>query len=119
MGGIAGALPLTLTGCLPPTDVARELQRADLFVSASRNESFGMAVAEATACGAPVLAFDAGEIRSFAAPSSRLLPTTTTDAAFTGQLVQALADRRASTSRPNLGTWDTAADQFVRACAMP
>lgn len=37
-------------------DVAPLLSALDVFVSASRNESFGLAIVEAMACGAPVVA---------------------------------------------------------------
>jgi glycosyltransferase involved in cell wall biosynthesis len=50
-------------GVVAPAEVAAELQAADLCVSWSRSESFGMAVAEAVACGTPVLAFSTGRSR--------------------------------------------------------
>jgi glycosyltransferase involved in cell wall biosynthesis len=49
-------------GTLPPPRVARELARANLFLSASRMESFGMALAEARVAGVPILACEAGNV---------------------------------------------------------
>ncbi|HEX4494693.1 MAG TPA: glycosyltransferase family 4 protein [Thermoanaerobaculia bacterium] len=42
-------------GALPQPALAAELRRADLLVLPSRNDSYGMVVAEALACGLPVL----------------------------------------------------------------
>ena len=47
---------ITLLGPLAPPALAQAYQTADLFVSASRLEGFGMAAAEATAHGLPVVA---------------------------------------------------------------
>jgi glycosyltransferase involved in cell wall biosynthesis len=46
------------TGPLDQRGLAAELQRADCLVLPSRNDSFGMVVAEALACGTPVLVSD-------------------------------------------------------------
>lgn len=45
-----------LPGRLSEEEVARLLASLDLFVSASRSESFGVAMVEAMACGVPVVA---------------------------------------------------------------
>ncbi len=45
-------------GSLPQAELARELHRADLLVLPSRNDSYGMVVAEALATGTPVLVSD-------------------------------------------------------------
>ena len=55
------ALPTCMT-VLPPTNDVRELaayyRRADVLLQLSREESFGKVVAEALACGTPVIAYD-------------------------------------------------------------
>ena len=53
---------LVFTGCLPSEGVANELSKADLFVSASVFESYGMAIAEAAATGTPVASYRVGEV---------------------------------------------------------
>jgi glycosyltransferase involved in cell wall biosynthesis len=47
-------------GAVPHADVPAWLQRLDVYVAASRHESFGVAVVEAMACGVPVVVSDAG-----------------------------------------------------------
>ena len=44
-------------------EIAQVYQASDLFVSPSAMETFGMALAEAQACGTPVVAFDVGGVR--------------------------------------------------------
>ncbi|HZN37408.1 MAG TPA: glycosyltransferase [Planctomycetota bacterium] len=120
----AKSVPLQVRCGLSPVGVASELQHADLFVSASRRESFGMAVAEAAACAVPVLAFDTGEISSFVQDGRNgwLLPPDATDAEFAARLAQVLTDpvrltaARSDSMRPPLQTWESVARSFARAC---
>lgn len=53
---LTGAPPeIEFLGPLPQGELARGLESADLLLLPSRNESYGMVVAEALACGLPVL----------------------------------------------------------------
>jgi glycosyltransferase involved in cell wall biosynthesis len=51
---------VTFTGALSPSSVVTLLSTSNLLVSASRMESFGMAIAEARTLGVPVLARTGG-----------------------------------------------------------
>lgn len=121
----AGAFPLRFHGVLEPAQVAAHLHSMDLLVSASRQESFGMAVAEGVACGVPVVAFAAGEIASFVTNGRNgwLLPPTASDGEFAAELhsllraPERLLSARACAQRPSIGSWDDAANAFIRACA--
>lgn len=48
------------TGALSPENVSIAMQKADLFVSASLFETFGVSIIEAMACGLPVVATKCG-----------------------------------------------------------
>lgn len=113
-----------LHGVCTPEEVAAQLHRAQLYVSASRDESFGMAVAEAVACGVPVLAFATGEIPTFVQHGRNgwLVPSPADDDTFAAQLRAVLADAagllraRAATAAPSFASWDEVTDRFVAAC---
>lgn len=120
----ASPATVRLAGVRTPIEVAAELGAADLFVSASRSESFGMAVAEAAACGVPVLAFATGEIGTFVLDGANgwLVPADASDQVFAARLQALLAEpaalraARAAARRPPLGDWDEATRRFVAAC---
>jgi glycosyltransferase involved in cell wall biosynthesis len=122
-----GGLQLELPGVVTAAEVAENLRRTDLFVSASRSESFGMAVAEAVACAVPVLAFAAGEVGSFLrdGENGRLLPAGTPFPVFAGVLHRLLLDaterRRLCRPdlRPRLDGWDGVAREFAAAVERP
>lgn len=113
-------------GVVPPAGVAASLHDSDLCVSWSRSESFGMAVAEAVACGVPVLAFATGAIADHVQHGANgwLLPTTADDAAMAAQLHALLrqperlvaARAAASEHRSSLPPWDVVAERFAAAC---
>jgi glycosyltransferase involved in cell wall biosynthesis len=119
-----GSMQLRLVGVLPVAAVAAELHQADLLVSASRSESFGMAVAEAAAVGIPVLAFATGEIATFVVDGENgwLLPADAPWSAFVDRLRTLLAipthleAARQAAKRPALADWDATARTFVAAC---
>lgn len=50
----------TFVGPVPHAGVPAQLDRLDVYVAASRTESFGVAVLEASACGVPVVVSTAG-----------------------------------------------------------
>lgn len=49
-----------MPGLIPHSDVPTYLNRLDVYVTASRSESFGVAVLEASACGIPVVVTNVG-----------------------------------------------------------
>jgi glycosyltransferase involved in cell wall biosynthesis len=51
----AAGLPLTYTKALPQSEILERLSQADVLVQPSEREEFGHAVAEALACGVPVV----------------------------------------------------------------
>ena len=76
------------TGYLPQADYVRAVARARALVFAGC-EDFGIALAEAQACGTPVIAFGRGGARDIVRPLGRERPT---GVLFDRQTVAALAD---------------------------
>lgn len=97
--------------------------RADLFVSASLRETYGMAVADALARGLPVVATDTGEAPALVgAEAGRIVPAG--DAAALSRAVAAMMDDRALRARcaegarrvrERLPDWSRAAARFEAA----
>ncbi len=56
---------VSFLGALPPEQIAPALQAHHFFVSASRMESYGMALAEARTVGVPILAQAGGNVGQF------------------------------------------------------
>jgi len=56
---------VTFTGALGKEGVVKNLSESDIFVSASKIETFGIAILEALAVGLPVVTYDNGGIRDF------------------------------------------------------
>ncbi len=56
---------IVFKGALGREEVSRELSKSDIFVSASKIETFGIAILEALAVGMPVVTYDNGGISDF------------------------------------------------------
>lgn len=85
---------VTVLGRVPPTEVARLLNAADVFVLASRSEGWCNAIAEALACGCPVVATDVGGNGELICDAAlgRLTPLGDREA-LAGTICEALAGR--------------------------
>ncbi len=111
-------------GSLSSAALARLMSSVDLFVSASRFESYGMALAEAVAAGIPVVATSVGEASRIAgeAEHARLVPVGDPDAflaALTAMLDVAGKRRCESSSQirpPRVRGWDDTFTDFAAAC---
>jgi glycosyltransferase involved in cell wall biosynthesis len=64
------AARIAVCGPVGQDELAAELRRADCLVLPSRNDSFGMVVAEALACGLPVLVSEMVGAKELVAPGS-------------------------------------------------
>lgn len=70
------------TGALDRSSVLKKLTESDIFISASKIETFGIAILEALAVGLPVLTYDNGGIRDFMTDSCGIIVTEHTVEAF-------------------------------------
>lgn len=82
---------VSFTGYLAEADKVRYYNLADLFVFPSLLEGFGMAVAEAMACGVPVVSSNAASLPEVVGAAG-LLAAPTDGAGFAAQIVRLLTD---------------------------
>jgi glycosyltransferase involved in cell wall biosynthesis len=69
----------------PEDDLAILYNAADLFVSTSWGEGFGLTLAESLACGVPVVAQDVSSITEVVGPGGTLVPPLTTITVTSGE----------------------------------
>ncbi len=88
--GLTGRI--TLLGELDHAALAVRYQQADLFVLPSFHEGYGMVLAEALACGLPIISTTAGAIPDTVPPNAGLLTPPGDIEALTGALARVLAE---------------------------
>jgi len=112
---------VTFHGALPADALGPFYRGADLLVSPSYYEGYGMALAEAVAHGLPVLATTGGAVpHTTAGKAARLVPPADAEALASAladlisdmSVRQALTDRSRA-ARLTLPTWDDAANAFA------
>lgn len=109
------------TGYLSDIDLASEYLRADLLAHPSLYEGFGLQIAEAMACGLPVVCTDAGSLPEIAGESAMMVKAND-PAAFSQAMVRVLTDETLAASLAANGplqaakfTWLSAAKQTLAA----
>ncbi len=100
---------VVLAGAVPDAALDRWYAAADLYVSLSRHEGFGVPLVEAMAHGVPVLAWPGGAVPYTLAGAGRLLDSLQPDAVATAMLSLA-ADPEAAARQRTLQ--DAALDRF-------
>ena len=112
---------------LSPLDVVHLLDRADLYVTASLEETYGMATAEAVARGLPVLSFDVGCAARWVRPGvnghlmragrehelAGALVALLYDRARLAELIEGARDMRDQVRFPS---WEDTYDAFRKVC---
>ena len=114
---------VSFVGDLDAPALAGCYDRADLFVLATRHETYGMAVAEALARGLPVVSTETGAIPELVGDEAGLLVPVGDTTALTSALSQVLSDRQllarlaegARRVRDRLPTWADAAGRMAAA----
>ena len=113
--------PVRLLGVVPDESLPVLYRNAAAFVQPSSYEGFGLTALEAMACGAPVIAAEAGSLPEVVGDAGLLVPPRDVDA-----LEEALAKvldhpglademRVAGRERSNRFTWDQSAAEHVAA----
>jgi glycosyltransferase involved in cell wall biosynthesis len=112
---------VSLTGDLDGPALDAAYDGADLFVLATRQETYGMAVAEALARGLPVVSTSTGAIPELVRPDAGIVVPVGDLAALTAALSRAIADREyrarlaagARLVRDRLPTWEQASARLA------
>lgn len=88
---------MTFTGTLPHDQLLERFRAADVFVSLSTHEAFGLTLLEGSVAGAVVVATDLAPHREVAgllpAGAVRLIPTSSSPAEVAAAIMAAVADR--------------------------
>ncbi len=114
---------VTLVGELDEVDLHECYDRADVFVLATRQETYGMAVAEALARGLPVVSTTTGAIPDLVGADAGLLAPPGNIEALAGALARVIGDARlrarladgAKQVRVRLRSWDQAVEEMIAA----
>jgi glycosyltransferase involved in cell wall biosynthesis len=112
---------VSFVGDLNQSALAGEYDRADLFVLATLYEGYGMAVAEALACGLPVISTATGAIPNLVgdagivvSPGDLRAFTTALSGAIGDSVFRGMLKARACRRRDRLPTWEAAAAAMAR-----
>lgn len=124
---LEGAIDITFIDTLSPTALAELYVRHHVFVSASRFETFGMALQDAFLLGLPILSLDVGEVRTFVQEGKNgfVLPTvrsisTHLDAIGKDELMLRTLVGHARRLRPTVrATWRKLAEAFLETTRPP
>ncbi len=111
---------VSFVGDLDRRELAACYDAADVFVLATRQETYGMAVAEALACGLPVVATMTGAIPDLVGDAAGLLVPVGDKPALIDALSRVLEDAAlrsrlaegACRARQRLATWDDASERM-------
>jgi glycosyltransferase involved in cell wall biosynthesis len=120
--GLGGCI--AFRGAIGDAALARAYRDAHLFVHAAHYEGYGMAVADALACGVPVVAAAGGAVADLVPPDAGLLVPTGDAAALADALARVLSDRSlrarlaagARRAGATLPCWPQAAAAFAAQC---